>query len=102
MGASDATPARLGRRPRRGARRGGRRLAPLPSRLALLEEGADALLEVLAQVAGEDEVLEAPGGLGASRRRVASLAAASVSGACWAISPASPRVRAASASAGCT
>src|SRR2546422_11630658 len=42
-----------------------------PSRLALLEEGADALLEVLAQVAGEDEVLEAPGGLGgeqASRR----------------------------------
>src|SRR2546422_566042 len=43
-----------------------------------------------------------PGDWAAMRRRVASLAAAIVSGACSAISPASSRVRPGSASAGCT
>ena len=35
--------------------------ASLPVRLALLEEGARALVEVLAQVAGQQEVLQAAG-----------------------------------------
>src|SRR5947199_61583 len=43
-----------------------------------------------------------PGDWAAMRRRVASLAAAIVSGACSAISPARSRVRPGSASAGCT
>src|SRR5438128_4221510 len=39
-------------------------LAPLPVGLALFEEGARAFLEVLAQVAGEQQVLEAARGVG--------------------------------------